>query len=100
LLRDRQSTAVSMRRELMTLAANLERATGRRVDLVVLGLHDPILAHRVLSTGALLLDADPARRIDFTTDALSRYLDWAPRYRTAAARSLEANRKWANEGVR
>jgi hypothetical protein len=61
----------------------------------VLGLHDLILAHRVLSEGRLLLDRGPERRIDFTSDALARYLDWEPRYREAAARSLEANREWA-----
>jgi hypothetical protein len=84
----------------MDLAARLERAAGRRVDLVVLGLHDPIVAHRVLREGRLVHDADPERRIDFTSDALSRYLDWAPRYRAAAARSLEVNRAWAAERQR
>jgi uncharacterized protein len=97
LLREPSANALTMRRELMRLAASLESAAGRRVDLVVLGLHDPILAYRVLSEGRLLHDADPERRIDFTSDALARYLDWAPLYEAAAARSLEANRAWAIE---
>lgn len=100
LLRDRSDNALTMRQVLLRLAANLERAAGRRVDLVVLGLHDPILAHRVLSEGRLLHDADPERRIGFTSDALARYFDWAPLYEAAAARSLNANRAWANEASR
>ena len=100
LLREPSADALSMRRELMRLAANLERAVGRRVDLVVLGLHDPIVAHRVLSEGQLVLDADPERRIAFTSDAVARYLDWSPLYEAAAARSLEANRAWAREANR
>jgi predicted nucleotidyltransferase len=97
LLRDSKADACTHRRELMDLAARLEQASGRPVDLVVLGLRDPILAHRVLSEGQRIYDAEPERRLDFTTDALARYLDWAPSYETAAARSLEANRTWAKK---
>lgn len=84
----------------MDLAARLEHAAKRRVDLVVLGLHDPIVAHRVLSEGVLLHDADAERRIDFTSDALARYLDWAPRHEATAARSLATNLAWAREAPR
>jgi len=84
------------RRELADLAARLEQAVGRPVDLVVLGLRDPILGHRVLSEGKLVVDRDPERRIDFTSDVLARYLDWAPRYEAAARNSLDANRGWAH----
>ena len=63
LLRDRHADPVAHRRELADLAARLEAEAGRPVDLVVLGLHDPILAHRVLSEGALVHDADRERRI-------------------------------------
>lgn len=97
LLRDRRADAATHRRALMDLAARLETAAGRPVDLVVLGLHDPILAHRVLSEGELVCDADPARRIDFTSDAVARYLDWAPIHAAAAARSLAANRRWTEK---
>jgi predicted nucleotidyltransferase len=100
LLRDRRATAVTLRRDLMDLAARLEQAAGHRIDLVVLGLHDPIIAHRVLSDGVLVYDADRDRRIDFTSDVLARYLDWAPRYEATAARSLEANLAWAREALR
>ena len=97
LLADPRADGRTHRRDLMDLAARLEAASGRRVDLVVLGPWDPILAHRVLSEGVVVHDADPERRIDFTSDALSRYLDWGPRYEAAAARSLEANLAWARE---
>ena len=95
LLRDPTSTAASESEELLQLAAMLEKAAGRAVDVVVLGLMDPIIAHRVLSEGTLVFDEDPDRRIDFTSDVLSRYLDWAPLYEATAARSLDANRAWA-----
>jgi len=95
LLRDPSSTAASEREELLQLAAMLEKAIGRAVDVVVLGLMDPIIAHRVLSEGTLVFDEDPDRRIDFTSDVLSRYLDWAPLYEATAARSLATNRAWA-----
>jgi predicted nucleotidyltransferase len=100
LLRDPRADLLTHRRELMDLAARLEQAAGRAVDIVVLGLHDPILADRVLSEGRLVLDADPERRIDFTSDALARYLDWAPLYERTAARSLETNAAWAREAAR
>lgn len=100
LLAEAGEDAVTKRRELLDLTARLESAAGRRVDLAVLTLRDPILAHRVLSEGRLVKDADPDRRVDFTTDALARYFDWAPLYEAAAARSLRANRKWARERAR
>jgi uncharacterized protein len=100
LLRDPGPDALTHRRALAALAARLEAASGRRVDLVVLGLRDPILAHRVLSEGALVLDRDPDRRVGFTAAAYSRYFDWAPKYEAAAARSLAANRAWASGGGR
>jgi hypothetical protein len=100
LLRDRRADALSHRRELMHLAARLEAVAGRRVDLVVLGPRDPIVAHRVLSEGRLVYEADRERRIGFQSDALARYLDWAPSYAAAAARSLAVNLAWAREASR
>ncbi len=95
LLRDPAADALTDRRALADLAARLERAVDRPVDLVVLSLRDPILAHRVLSEGRLVHDGDRDRRLDFTSDALARYLDWAPRYEATARASLAANRAWA-----
>jgi hypothetical protein len=89
--------AAEDRRALHDLAARLEQAAGRRVDLVVLGDHDPIIAHRVLSEGRLVLCRDRERRIDFESRIHMRYMDWVPYYERAARRSLEVNRAWAEE---
>jgi uncharacterized protein len=97
LLRDREATPLTHRRELSELAALLEDAAARRIDLVVLSPHDPIIFHRVLSEGVLVVDAEPARRIEATTAALARYFDWAPRYEAASAASLRTNLAWARE---
>lgn len=97
LMHDRAANALTHRRELSDLAARIETAAKRPVDLVVLGIHDPIIAHRVLSEGILIYERDRTRRVDFTSDVLARYLDWAPRYEAAASRSLEANRAWAKK---
>ncbi len=97
LMRDPHMNALTHRRELSDLAARLESAAKQPVDLVVLGIHDPIIAHRVLSEGILVHDRDRERRVDFTSDVLARYLDWAPRYEAAASRSLDANRAWARK---
>ena len=95
LLEDPSATAVTFHRRLRDLAARLEDAAMRPVDLAVLGLHDPILAHEVLAGGRLVLDRDRARRIGFECDALSRYFDWAPTWEAVSKRSLEVNRTWA-----
>jgi predicted nucleotidyltransferase len=100
LLRDRSATAETERKTLLRLAAELERATGRPVDLVILSLRDPIIAHRVLVDGALVHDEDVVRRVDFISDVLSRYLDWAPSYERTAADSLATNRAWARAASR
>lgn len=95
LLEDPRATVLDVHRRLRDLATRLEHAEGRPVDLTVLGMHDPILAHQVLSEGRRLLDRNPDRRIRFECDALSRYFDWAPTWRAASLRSLQVNRAWA-----
>ena len=86
--------------EVLDLAARLEQATARRIDLAILGVHDPILMYEVLSTGLLVCDSNRERRLDVTTDALARYLDWAPSFEATAARSLAANARWARGAAR
>jgi predicted nucleotidyltransferase len=93
-LRDRDATAVDHHRELRALTAQLEHLTGRTIDLVVLGLHDPILAQRVLAEGTLVFDDDRVRRLTFAREALARYFDWAPLYERTAAASLASNLRW------
>ena len=59
------------------LVAELERATGRRVDLVDLRRAPPLLAHEVVSAGTLLVSRDDGERLDFETKAVLRFLDTA-----------------------
>ncbi len=66
------------------LEAELERALGREVQVVVLNDASPDLVHRVLRDGRLLLDRDTSRRIAFEVRARNEYFDLLPhllRYR-------------------
>ncbi len=60
------------------MAADLEQATGRQVDLVVLNGAPVDLVHRVLRDGVLLLDRDPAARLRFEVNARNRFFDLLP----------------------
>ncbi len=60
------------------LVAELERAVGRPVDLVVLGTAPPLLAHEVISRGTLLVCRDEDDRVRFAARTVARYLDTAP----------------------
>jgi uncharacterized protein len=95
LLEDPRAGATDVHRSLRGLAALLEDVAGRAVDIAVLGLHDPVFAHDVLSHGRRVLDRNRARRIDFECAVLSRYFDWAPVFERTSRRSLEVNREWA-----
>ncbi len=55
------------------------------VDLVLLDAAPPLLAHRVLRDGELLVDRDPRGRVAFETHALLQYLDTATLRETLAA---------------
>jgi len=62
----------------------LERALGRRTQIVILNNAPPDLVHRVLRDGRLLLDRDRAARIRFEVRARNEYFDILPilnRYR-------------------
>jgi len=66
------------------LEADLERALGRRTQVIILNDAPPDLVHRVLYDGRLLLDRDPAARIRFEVRARNDYFDLLPilnRYR-------------------
>jgi predicted nucleotidyltransferase len=81
--------------ELGELVDVLERASGRRVDLVDLGTASPLLLREIIMEGRLLWADTDAERIDFETRSLARYMDtahlrrvqhaylhdWAERYR-------------------
>lgn len=71
----------------LDLEAELERAVGVPVQLVVLNRAPADLVHRVLREGILVLDRDPSRRIRFEVRARNAYFDFKPyadRYRRAA----------------
>jgi predicted nucleotidyltransferase len=68
----------------LDLEADLERAAGVPVQLVVLNRAPADLVHRVLRDGILILDRDPSRRIRFEVHARNLYFDLKPhldRYR-------------------
>lgn len=62
----------------LSLAAEIEQATGRRVDLVVLNSAPVDLVHRVLRDGVLLLDRDRSARLRFEVSARNRFFDLLP----------------------
>lgn len=74
------------------LAAGLEGAIGRPVDLVILNGGPVDLAARVLRDGRLLLDRDRSARIRFEVQARNEYFDLLPylrQYRAAAIAHAE-----------
>jgi len=62
---------------LATLAINLERAAGRRADVIDLDTAPPLLLREVVKEGRLLFAASDDERIAFETAALARYADTA-----------------------
>ena len=58
--------------------AQLEKALGRAVDLVVLNTAPVDLVHRVLRDRTMLLERDESARIAFEVDARRRYFDRLP----------------------
>ncbi|MGI8845354.1 MAG: type VII toxin-antitoxin system MntA family adenylyltransferase antitoxin [Thermoleophilaceae bacterium] len=81
------SPGVAPRGELRAqLRATAAGALGtEEVDLVLLDGAPPLLCHRVLRGGVLLLDRNPRERVRFETRALLDYLDTAPLRETLAA---------------
>lgn len=72
----------------LDLAADLEEACGRPVDLVIVNRAPPDLVHRVLRDGDLLLERDRSARIRFEVRSRNEYFDILPalrRYRRTAA---------------
>lgn len=71
-------------------AADLSRALGREVDLVVVNSAPVDLVHRVLVEGELVLERDRSARIAFEVRARNEYFDLLPhlrRYRRQDART-------------
>ena len=53
----------------------LERAIGKRVDLVLLNLAPPMLRHQIFRNGKLVFERDPLRVRRFIGDALVEFYD-------------------------
>jgi predicted nucleotidyltransferase len=64
--------------ELGDLVAQLERATGSSVDLVVLDEAPPGLAYRVFRDGRVIVDKNHRALVDRKTRAILEYLDFRP----------------------
>ena len=61
------------------LTAELVSAAGTdRIDLVVLNGAPPLLAHRAVRDGIVIVCTDTAARIEFEVRTLKRYIDTAP----------------------
>ncbi len=65
-------------RETGALAADLEQAAGRPVDLVFLHEAPPALAYRVFRDGAVLVERDHRALADRKARAVLEYLDFRP----------------------
>ena len=82
---------------LLDLAAQLEMAAERPVDVVRLSLGNVILAHEVLRDGVLVVDRDREARIDFESEAMVRYLDFRPIWERSQRGWLEGWRRSVRE---
>jgi len=59
------------------------------VDVVILNLATPVLAHEVVRFGQVIYEAEPGARVDYEVAALRRYVDTAPLRRLQNRRLLE-----------
>ena len=63
----------------LKLISDLTSALGRSdVDVVLLNEAPPLLAHRVLRDGNLVLERSAASRVQFQVSTVNRYLDTQP----------------------
>lgn len=70
----------------LRLQADLERATGRTVDLVRLDRASTLLRFRIARDGVLLAEAEPFGFARFRAAAASAYIDFAPSFEESAER--------------
>ncbi len=98
LFNKRGITALDVYELLGRIAAHLESvAPGRRIDLVLIEPQGPVLQHRVLSEGRLVHDADTKRRVDFESDAMVRYFDFAPLYERVRRQAASELQSWRED---
>ena len=84
------------------LAVELERATGRTVDLVRLDQAPPLLRFEIARTGQVIVGRRPHAWSDFRARAMVDWWDWAPTARmlheAAAARVRQRATSGAQHG--
>jgi predicted nucleotidyltransferase len=76
--------------EIGILVADLERAAGRPVDLVLLGEAPPALAYRIFRDGITLVERDHRALADRKARAILEYLDFRPLQDIAVRGALAA----------
>jgi hypothetical protein len=69
--------------------AELGRAAGRPVDVIVLNHAPPLLRFEVARDGVLLLECREGLWTDFKARAMVDWWDWAPMARTIEATAIE-----------
>ncbi len=85
-------------RPLAALAVKLERATGRRVDLVDLAQAPPLLRFEIARDGQLLVERQPHLWSDVKARALVDWWDWAPMARLFSSAAAARLRRQVTDG--
>ena len=80
------------------LAVALERAAGRRVDLVLLDNAPPLLRFEIARSGLVLVERAPRAWADFRSRAMIDWWDWAPTARMMHRVMAEKLREEAARG--
>lgn len=62
----------------LDIAGEIERALGKRADIVVLNRAAPDLVHRILRDGVLVHESDRRMRVAFETRKRAEYFDVLP----------------------
>jgi hypothetical protein len=79
--------------EIGTLTADLERAAGRPVDVILLDEAPPALAYRIFRDGITLVERDHRAMADRRARAILEYLDFRPLEQIAVRGALAAARR-------
>lgn len=84
--------------DLSSLTVALERATGRRVDLIDLNGAPPLLRFEIARSGEVLVERIEFAWADFRARAMIDWWDWAPTARIIREVMLERLRTEARSG--
>jgi predicted nucleotidyltransferase len=80
------------------LEADLGRAAGRAVDLVILDSAPPLLRFEISRDGRVVVERDPHAWSNFHARAMVDWWDWAPTARAAQAVALRRLHEQATRG--